>query len=632
MDQKSKRYFLNFGPELLKLLGPNLYTNIYYVLSEIIANSYDADAENVYILYDNTNTIVIEDDGNGMTYEQVNSKFLPVGVQSRVDEESSYSERFKRRRMGRKGIGKLAALSVSSSVRIQTKRDGDVSGCILSLDGQVKTSEGKYEIPAIDESEIRFYKVTGTHGSSIVMQDSKYSLNKTLGSVKRNISAIFPISDPNFKIHIENLSTGSSAIIENNALELITLADTLITYVDEGSFIKDQLYKLHDHFVTDRYYKLLQQSIPSEKLPKKAELNIKQTSIRSKLHQLKTRSGELKDFDLVIYGWIATYAASKSKQKDSDFYPNHVSILSNGKVGLYDILPEISTNRVGESYIFGQFHVDLLEETELPDIAASNRQGYIEDDPRYIMTREEIKKIVNKVINLKTEATKEKNYLKTLEKEKQVEHDKEEYDTAMQLLTEDPEFKKVISESAPIKALLAESWKLKVELENSYKKVLLSHCGESKPLVDEMEKVLHFCGFASDEIVYTSSDYIESTIGVYDNIYTYLQKFFVNTMLRNDLCVIYILNEQFNKKWAPTLEAGAGWVIKTTSYVFFTDDWRNILPPFSNQENAPKLNFGMDYREKQKFAQAVYSICQKVGKTEKNYNEILNYVQHSTKL
>ena len=52
----NKRYYVDFGPELLQLLGPNLYTNIYYVLGEIIANAYDADAQNVYILYDTEKT------------------------------------------------------------------------------------------------------------------------------------------------------------------------------------------------------------------------------------------------------------------------------------------------------------------------------------------------------------------------------------------------------------------------------------------------------------------------------------------------------------------------------------------------------------------------------------------------
>ena len=78
---KDKRYYVGFGPELLQLLGPNLYTNIYYVLGEIIANAYDADAENVYIIYNSAkNSIIIEDDGNGMSYEEINEKFLPIGV------------------------------------------------------------------------------------------------------------------------------------------------------------------------------------------------------------------------------------------------------------------------------------------------------------------------------------------------------------------------------------------------------------------------------------------------------------------------------------------------------------------------------------------------------------------------
>ena len=32
-----KEYLLNVDPRILELLGPNLYTNIYYVLAELIA-------------------------------------------------------------------------------------------------------------------------------------------------------------------------------------------------------------------------------------------------------------------------------------------------------------------------------------------------------------------------------------------------------------------------------------------------------------------------------------------------------------------------------------------------------------------------------------------------------------------
>lgn len=39
-----KEYKLEIDPRILELLGPSLYTNIYYVLAELIANAYDADA------------------------------------------------------------------------------------------------------------------------------------------------------------------------------------------------------------------------------------------------------------------------------------------------------------------------------------------------------------------------------------------------------------------------------------------------------------------------------------------------------------------------------------------------------------------------------------------------------------
>lgn len=44
-----KEYKIDIDESFLKVLGPQMYTNIYYVLGEVIANAYDADAENVYL-------------------------------------------------------------------------------------------------------------------------------------------------------------------------------------------------------------------------------------------------------------------------------------------------------------------------------------------------------------------------------------------------------------------------------------------------------------------------------------------------------------------------------------------------------------------------------------------------------
>ena len=49
-ELSDREYKINIDPRILELLGPSLYTNIYYVLAELIANAYDANASNVYII------------------------------------------------------------------------------------------------------------------------------------------------------------------------------------------------------------------------------------------------------------------------------------------------------------------------------------------------------------------------------------------------------------------------------------------------------------------------------------------------------------------------------------------------------------------------------------------------------
>ena len=89
----------------LEHLGINLYSNIPAVLSEIVANAWDADANNVTITVDKASeTITIEDDGIGMNRDSVIDRFLTVGFKRReVLGETTPSGR---KPMGRKGIGK----------------------------------------------------------------------------------------------------------------------------------------------------------------------------------------------------------------------------------------------------------------------------------------------------------------------------------------------------------------------------------------------------------------------------------------------------------------------------------------------------------------------------------------------
>ncbi len=79
MDNK---FIMSLSLNVLNHLGINLYSNIPAVLSEIVANSWDADATRVDITISD-DEIVIKDDGCGMSAEDINNKFLYVGYQKK---------------------------------------------------------------------------------------------------------------------------------------------------------------------------------------------------------------------------------------------------------------------------------------------------------------------------------------------------------------------------------------------------------------------------------------------------------------------------------------------------------------------------------------------------------------------
>lgn len=117
MDNK---FTMSLSLNVLNHLGINLYSNIPAVLSEIVANSWDADASVVNIsIFDDQ--IIIEDNGCGMDANDINSKFLYVGHRKR--EISICSPKYKRKYMGRKGIGKLSMFSIAQEVDVISKKE-----------------------------------------------------------------------------------------------------------------------------------------------------------------------------------------------------------------------------------------------------------------------------------------------------------------------------------------------------------------------------------------------------------------------------------------------------------------------------------------------------------------------------
>lgn len=118
-----------------KLLSQE-YSSTERALKELIDNSWDADADTVKILLPAPMTdapIVVEDDGVGMTEEELRRHYLSIASDRRArrgDQTSGKNRRVK----GRKGIGKFAGLMAASTMQVETWARGKFCSFTLRLE------------------------------------------------------------------------------------------------------------------------------------------------------------------------------------------------------------------------------------------------------------------------------------------------------------------------------------------------------------------------------------------------------------------------------------------------------------------------------------------------------------------
>lgn len=613
---EDKKYELNIDPRILELLGPNLYTNIYYVLAELIANAYDAEAHNVYIIQDGNN-ICVEDDGHGMSYISGDiDNYLNVARESRTNEHNSITPTLGRRRMGRKGVGKLAALSISENVEVMTIHDGEKSGFVLSR----RPNAGNHLKP-INDDNIHFLKVNG-NGTSIVMLEPSYKLNKTADTIRRNLIKIFPFINEDFRLHV--LVNNKEILIDSYDRGMARDLCCIITLGKEFVKIANKI---------------------SNDYPDKPDRLVDIRNEKTFPLQLDNNFGEKKKYTLTIKGWIGAYKTTRGRKlQTTDFPDNFISLFANNKMGEFNILPIVGHNRLNEVYVVGQLYVDLFELSELPDIALSNRQGYRTDDLRYSTVIKYVSEVLlPEIVAKRTFYTSVKNKKK---KEAELNRRRDEEDKLRFQVTG---FKSKLSEGITESLRPSDENKkayqekidnivnsnmnilgLKSTVDRYKKKVLISHSSNDKDVADIIFSMLIHNGMEEQDILYTSSISQECRIPESSSIFDYLRDFFVNSFSDKKMFVIFVTSNVSTSTWSPTLEIGAEWITKMDSRIF------NVSPclPQAPMNNAiPWVNIiihdekpTVDALNADLFCQRIELICENVGGVHKEREENLRYL------
>lgn len=123
-------------------LGRESIKNHTTALIELVKNSYDADANVVEVEIHNRakdGYIRVADDGDGMTEEDIDNKWLRIGFSHKKTEKSSSKKN--RRKTGEKGIGRLSADRLGEMLEIKTKTNNtDVYG--LSINWESFNQDG----------------------------------------------------------------------------------------------------------------------------------------------------------------------------------------------------------------------------------------------------------------------------------------------------------------------------------------------------------------------------------------------------------------------------------------------------------------------------------------------------------
>ncbi len=155
----------NVSSRLAVLLGES-YKKIEQALKELVDNSWDADARAVYLEVpegpEANATIVISDDGEGMSPEQIDTDYLRIARDRRKDR----GPRTKTGRLvkGRKGVGKFAGIIVAGRMHLDTRRGGKKSTVVID---RLELESGPIDIDKIDVPVVSVDDDAAAHGTTI---------------------------------------------------------------------------------------------------------------------------------------------------------------------------------------------------------------------------------------------------------------------------------------------------------------------------------------------------------------------------------------------------------------------------------------------------------------------------------
>lgn len=193
---------LPFRPRarLLQLLGDELIGSPRLAVFELVKNAYDADAETVRVALENIDSpdasIVVEDDGDGMTLDIIRDIWLVPGHDHRARQRAEL-RRTRRGRLplGEKGVGRFAAHKLGNRIEMITRSEARPE-CVVSIDWAALIRQQDLSDATVRVSERDPVVFRGTRTGTFITVSELRERNWTRGEVRRLQRHVTTISSP----------------------------------------------------------------------------------------------------------------------------------------------------------------------------------------------------------------------------------------------------------------------------------------------------------------------------------------------------------------------------------------------------------------------------------------------------
>ena len=346
MASEDELYTIGVDLSIIESLGINLYSNAAAVLTEVVANAYDADATHVTIDWKQRreNVVVVTDNGVGMDVTELNSRFLTVGYKKR-EVEGGASSRWGRPFMGRKGIGKLSVFSIADTVTVYSTKNGQSHGLVIKVEAlMADIKAGRMYHPRPVEVPDEF----AVQGTTIELSDLKRKRSTlTAIALRKRLARRFDVIDQTPE------ELGGFYIYINGKP---------ITYAD-----RQELKKLE--FI----WEFGEASLPDSVLPAGV------TRFVAPHYVVDAAKG------WELGGWFGTAKLPTDLSRDAEAGSlKNIIVLARKRPIQEGIVDKLDFSRIFGNYVTGQIEADFLDLDEYDDIATSDRQRLIEDDERVL--------------------------------------------------------------------------------------------------------------------------------------------------------------------------------------------------------------------------------------------------------